>query len=71
MTAAVLDKSAPTRKVKYGSMSRDRDWAMRWSYVFLVIFAIFFLIPPIYMFITSLKSSAVGTCSTTPSPAVP
>lgn len=66
MTAAVLDKSAPTRKVKYGSMSRDRDWAMRWSYVFLVIFAIFFLIPPLYMFITSLKSSAEISAATNP-----
>jgi multiple sugar transport system permease protein len=38
-------------------MSRDRRWALRWSYFFLVLFAIFFLLPPIYMFITSLKSS--------------
>ena len=29
-----------------------------WSYVFLLIFVVFFLTPPIYMFITSLKSSA-------------
>ncbi len=45
------------RRVKYRSMSADRRWAMRWSYFFLVLFAIFFLTPPIYMFITSLKSS--------------
>src|SRR5215208_6299301 len=43
---------------RYGSMSRDRRWALRWSYFFLVLFAIFFLTPPIYMFITSLKTSA-------------
>ena len=30
-------------------MSRDRRWALRWSYFFLVLFAIFFLMPPIYM----------------------
>ncbi|MBN9536030.1 MAG: ABC transporter permease [Alphaproteobacteria bacterium 65-37] len=42
----------------YGSISRDRRWALRWSYFFLVLFAIFFLMPPIYMLITSLKSSA-------------
>ena len=41
----------------YGSMSRDRRWALRWSYFFLVLFAIFFLMPPIYMLITSLKTS--------------
>ena len=31
---------------------------MVWSYVFLVIFAVFFLTPPVYMLITSLKSNA-------------
>ncbi|HKV16761.1 MAG TPA: carbohydrate ABC transporter permease [Reyranella sp.] len=45
------------RPVKYRSMSRDRRWAMRWSYFFLVLFVIFFLTPPLYMLITSLKSS--------------
>src|SRR2546430_1500099 len=42
---------------KYGSMSRDRRWALRWSYFFLVLFAVFFLMPPVYMLITSLKPS--------------
>jgi multiple sugar transport system permease protein len=42
----------------YGSLRRNRRWALRWSYFFLTLFAIFFLTPPIYMFITSLKSSA-------------
>src|SRR5450432_569112 len=46
------------RPLSYGSISRDRRWALRWSYFFLVIFAIFFLMPPLYMLITSLKSSA-------------
>jgi multiple sugar transport system permease protein len=54
--AAVIEGAAPA-KAKYGSMSRDRKWALRWSYLFLVLFAIFFLTPPIYMFITSLKTS--------------
>jgi multiple sugar transport system permease protein len=31
---------------------------MVWSYVFLVIFAIFFLTPPLYMLITSFKTNA-------------
>jgi multiple sugar transport system permease protein len=39
-------------------MSRDRTWALRWSYFFLILFVIFFLLPPIYMLITSLKTSA-------------
>src|SRR3954463_6777903 len=67
MTAAtvVMDKGAPTR-ARYGSMSRDRRWALRWSYVFLVLFAIFFLTPPLYMFITSLKTSAEISSATNP-----
>jgi multiple sugar transport system permease protein len=47
-------------------MSRDRRWALRWSYFFLVLFAIFFLLPPIYMFITSLKTSAEISAATNP-----
>jgi multiple sugar transport system permease protein len=54
------------RRPRYGSMSRDRRWALRWSYVFLVIFAIFFLLPPIYMLITSLKTSAEISAATNP-----
>jgi multiple sugar transport system permease protein len=57
MSAVTIDKGGPRRKVKYGSMSRDRTWALRWSYFFLVLFAIFSLTPPFYMLITSLKSS--------------
>jgi multiple sugar transport system permease protein len=38
-------------------MKSERLWALRWSYVFLIIFVIFFLTPPIYMLITSLKTS--------------
>src|SRR6266436_5308394 len=64
--ALVIDKAAPTRKVKYGSMSRDRTWALRWSYFFLTLFAIFSLVPPLYMLITSLKSSAEISAATNP-----
>ena len=66
MTATVLSESAPRAKARYGSMSRDRRWALRWSYFFLVVFAIFFLTPPIYMFITSLKTSAEISAATNP-----
>jgi multiple sugar transport system permease protein len=41
-----------------GSLQRSRRWALVLSYVFLVIFAVFFLIPPYYMIVTSLKSNA-------------
>ena len=54
------------RAPRYGSMSRDRRWALRWSYFFLVLFAIFFLTPPIYMLITSLKTSAEISAATNP-----
>jgi multiple sugar transport system permease protein len=47
-------------------MSRDRRWALRWSYFFLVVFAIFFLMPPVYMLITSLKTSAEISAATNP-----
>jgi multiple sugar transport system permease protein len=42
---------------KRGSISGDRKKALYWSYFFLVLFAVFFLTPPLYMFITSLKTS--------------
>lgn len=66
MSTIAIDKAGPRRKVKYGSMSRDRTWALRWSYFFLVLFAIFFLTPPLYMVITSLKSSAEISAATNP-----
>jgi multiple sugar transport system permease protein len=69
-TAAVstlTGKGAANRAApKYGSMKRDRLWALRWSYFFLVLFAIFFLLPPVYMLITSLKTSAEISAATNP-----
>lgn len=49
--------SATSNAKRYGSMKQERLWALRWSYFFLVVFAIFFLTPPVYMLITSLKTS--------------
>jgi len=40
------------------SLRKERRSALTWSYVFLVLFAVVFLTPPLYMFITSLKTSA-------------
>jgi multiple sugar transport system permease protein len=54
------------RRPRYGSMSRDRTWALRWSYFFLGLFVIFFLLPPVYMLITSLKTSAEISAATNP-----
>jgi multiple sugar transport system permease protein len=66
MSTLAIDKAGPSRKVKYGSMSRDRAWALRWSYFFLILFAVFSLTPPVYMLITSLKSSAEIGAATNP-----
>src|SRR5438477_8951407 len=66
MSTIAVDKAGPSRKIKYASMSRDRAWALRWSYFFLTLFAIFALVPPIYMVITSLKSSAEISAATNP-----
>src|SRR6266576_2984409 len=59
MTTATAQIGASERgAVHYGSISRGRKRTLYWSYFFLILFVIFFLMPPIYMFITSLKTSA-------------
>jgi multiple sugar transport system permease protein len=64
MTTAVLSGGAgPVRR---SSMQRDRKRALVWSYFFLIVFVIFFLTPPIYMLITSLKTSAEISAGTAP-----
>ena len=64
--AAVATEPAHVRGRKYRSISRDRRWALRWSYLCLSMFAIFFLLPPLYMLITSLKTSAEISAATNP-----
>src|SRR5712691_13478463 len=64
-TAAIATEAAAPRR-KYGSMSQDRRWALRLSYFFLTLFAIFFLMPPLYMLITSLKTSMEISSATNP-----
>jgi multiple sugar transport system permease protein len=67
MTAASIPAgTALARGRKSRSMNRDRRWALRWSYFFLTVFAIFFLMPPLYMLITSLKTSAEISAATNP-----
>ena len=59
MTTATAEAAAGHgHRVRPGSISRGRRRTLYWSYFFLIIFVIFFLTPPLYMFITSLKSSA-------------
>ena len=48
------------------SLHRDRRRALIWSYVFLFAFVIFFLTPPVFMLITSLKTSAEISAATNP-----
>ena len=57
-TAAVAARAPQERLGIRASLSRNRRWALITSYVFLVIFAIFFLIPPFYMVVTAFKSDA-------------
>ena len=64
--AAVATAGAPTRPARYGSISQSRRWALRWSYFFLVLFAIFFLMPPFYMLVTALKSKEEIAAITNP-----
>jgi multiple sugar transport system permease protein len=64
VTAATLPTTL--RRTLSGSMQRDRRRALVWSYVFLIVFVIFFLTPPVYMLITSLKTSAEISAASTP-----
>jgi multiple sugar transport system permease protein len=57
-TATAQIGSRAASAVRYGSISRGRKRALFWSYFFLILFVIFFLMPPVYMLITSLKTSA-------------
>ena len=66
MAATAEAAAAPVRIGRRRSIAADRKRALYWSYVFLVIFAIFFLMPPVYMFITSLKTSAEISAVTNP-----
>src|SRR3954452_3521880 len=54
--AASVPSVRPRRS--HASLHRSRRWALITSYVFLVIFAIFCLMPPYYMIVTAFKSDA-------------
>jgi multiple sugar transport system permease protein len=67
MTVATAETiSAQGRLVRYGSISRGRRKTLFWSYFFLILFVIFVLTPPVYMLITSLKTSGEISAATNP-----
>jgi multiple sugar transport system permease protein len=69
-----LAATAPTPRPFFrSSLARNRRWALVASYVFLVIFAVFFLVPPYYMLVTATKTSEqISNQSTDPwLPALP
>src|SRR5438105_7819336 len=45
------------RLASRGSLARSRRWALITSYFFLILFAIFFLVPPYYQLATATKTS--------------
>jgi multiple sugar transport system permease protein len=64
--SSIANAHRPRHQRKHSSISRGRAWALRWSYFFLILFAIVFLTPPVYMLITSLKTSAEISAATNP-----
>jgi multiple sugar transport system permease protein len=68
MTATTANTAVPAvAGRRLASVKRSRRWALILSYVFLVLFAIFFLMPPYYMIVTALKSNAeVAHMATSP-----
>ena len=58
--------AGPALPVRKRSIQRSRRWALVWAYFFLILFAVFFLTPPLHMLITSLKSSGEVAAITNP-----
>jgi multiple sugar transport system permease protein len=56
--ASVTADSTRAIALRGGSLQRNRRWALVMSYVFLILFALFFLAPPFYQLVTATKSSA-------------
>jgi multiple sugar transport system permease protein len=58
MSASTANRDLPGIYHKAGSLRSERRWALVTSYISLIVAAIIFLTPPVYMFLTSLKTSA-------------
>jgi multiple sugar transport system permease protein len=67
MAVQAATLGAVPRTVSRGSLARSRRWALIASYFFLILFAIFFLIPPYYQLVTATKTSEqISNQSTNP-----
>ncbi|MFM8616644.1 MAG: carbohydrate ABC transporter permease [Alphaproteobacteria bacterium] len=59
MSATVAtNRDMPSLYGKAGSLRSERRWALIWAYISLIFSAIILLTPPVYMLITSLKTSS-------------
>lgn len=58
MTSVTQAAPAAKRLAVGASLRRNRRWALFASYFFLILFAIFFLLPPYYMIITAFKTDS-------------
>lgn len=56
-TAAGARRDVPAVYRRAGSLQSERLWAMRLAYASLIVAVIFFLAPPLYMLLTSLKTN--------------
>ena len=57
MSATATAGAQPAARRGASKLERDRRWALWGSYAALTLFVIFFLTPPFYMLMTSLKTS--------------
>lgn len=65
--ATVTAETAASGRGLRASLTRNRRWALIASYACLIVFVIFFLFPPYYMLLTSLKTNAeIAELSTNP-----
>jgi len=55
---AAANRDMPSLYGRAGSLRSERRWALIWAYISLIFSAIILLTPPVYMLITSLKTSA-------------
>ena len=58
MSATTMEAARAAHVSRRHSLHRQRQWALWGSYIALAVFVVIFLVPPFYMVMTSLKSSA-------------
>jgi multiple sugar transport system permease protein len=58
MSATTMEAARAAHVSRRHSLHRQRQWALWGSYIALAVFVVIFLVPPFYMLMTSLKSSA-------------